>query len=85
MKKKERDSIDQIVSELRGGIEYIEGYNVSVSRFSRLCRNSNDLSKEQDEALEAICKQIEESLQDIGKTTDWLACFGSVVPEYNES
>ena len=78
MTKKERENIDYIVGELRDGIEYINGYNVSISKLSRLYEKSNDLSKEQSETFEAVCKQIEETKSDINKTISFLSCFGSV-------
>ena len=82
MTKKERENIDHIVGELKNDVEYIEGYNVSVSRLARLYEKSNDLSKEQSETFEAVCKQIEETKNDISKTISFLSCFGSVDTEH---
>jgi len=77
MTKKERENIDHIVGQLKDHVEYIEGYNVSVSRLARLYEKSNNLSKEQGETFESVCRQIEETKNDINKTISFLSCFGS--------
>lgn len=78
MTKKERENIDYIVNQLKEDVFHIENYNVSISRLAWLYENSNALSKEQGETFEKVCKQIEETRNDINNTISQLSCMGSV-------
>lgn len=79
MTKKEREHIDYTINNISENIEYLKGYNISVSRLARLYEKSGKLNKEEGNTFEKVCIQIEETLHDLDKTIDRLSYYGTTL------
>ncbi len=75
MTKRERENIDYIIEGL--DTQRLEMFNRDVSRLAWAYKKSNNLSKEQADTFETVCKQVEEDIAGINKFIDYLESYGT--------